>query len=96
MTKCTDSGCRNLEWKCADCGRIASTATVAKNPGYGKWIDREKEFPDCDRILCFGQDDIHIRRLIETKWGNHYVSTDIDDTKNYEWTHWMPLAEAPN
>jgi hypothetical protein len=45
MTKCTESGCRNLEWKCADCGRIASTATIAKNPGYGEWISIKDQLP---------------------------------------------------
>lgn len=28
MSKCTERGCRNLEWKCADCGRVASTAVM--------------------------------------------------------------------
>lgn len=30
MTKCTESGCRSLEWKCADCGRVASTARIKR------------------------------------------------------------------
>ncbi len=31
MTKCTDSGCRNLQTTCADCGRVVCTKTF-KDP----------------------------------------------------------------
>jgi Protein of unknown function (DUF551) len=63
-----------------------------------EWIDREKEFPDCDKILCYSKGDVFICELLETKWGNSYASTDWDHGEyggGREWTHWMPLPNPP-
>jgi hypothetical protein len=57
-----------------------------------EWIDREVQFPDADRILCYGGGKIFISELIETKWGNFYSSTEKDDQY---WSHWMLLPEPP-
>jgi uncharacterized protein DUF551 len=71
------------------------TASNGKNM---KWIDREVDFPDADRILCCSGDKIFICELIESKRGNHYYSTDshhIEFQDMPEWTHWMPLPSPP-
>lgn len=66
-----------------------------------EWIDREIEFPECDKILCYANGDIFISALLETKWGNHYFSTDWNHNEHQnilectQWTHWMPLPEPP-
>lgn len=59
-----------------------------------QWIDREVEFPDLDRILCYAEGKVFICELIESKWGNFYHSTDwghceFQDTP--EWTHWAKV-----
>lgn len=62
------------------------------------WIDREIDFPNADRILCYGEGQVFICELIETKWGNHYSCTECghgDSNKEPEWTHWMPLPAPP-
>lgn len=63
-----------------------------------EWINREIDFPECDRILCSGEGQIFICYLLETKWGNSYHSTDWSHGEYQdapEWTHWMPLPEPP-
>lgn len=63
-----------------------------------EWIDREINFPDADRILCYGDSQIFICELMETKWGNSYNSTDWghgEFQNSPEWTHWMPLPQPP-
>ena len=63
-----------------------------------EWIDREKEFPDLHRILVFESGDVYICDLLETKWGNHYCSTDWhhgEYSGGNDWTHWMPLPSPP-
>lgn len=63
-----------------------------------EWIDREVNFPDIDTILCYAEGQQFICELSETKWGNRYYSTDsghISFQDMPEWTHWMPLPEAP-
>lgn len=62
-----------------------------------EWIDREINFPDCDRILCCHDKQVFICELVESKWGHFYHSTDCTHGKFNnmpEWTHWMPLPEA--
>jgi len=64
-----------------------------------EWIDREEEFPDCDKILCLEGQHIFICELIETKWGNHYLSTEWEHGEyggGSDWTHWMPLPKPKN
>ena len=59
-----------------------------------KWIDREIEYPICDRILCWENGDVYIADFLESKWGNSYVSTDYNHNEyggGHNWTHWMPL-----
>lgn len=64
-----------------------------------EWIDREKNFPDCEWILCWAKGkDAFICKLLESKWGNHYFSMDYRDQKtsgSSEWTHWQPLPQPP-
>lgn len=63
-----------------------------------EWIDREVEFPDEDKILCYSQGDVFIYKLIESKWGNYYRCTDWihkEYQTDSDWTHWMSLPKPP-
>lgn len=46
MTPCQISGCRRLETKCADCGRIACTATIVSSHALGEWIKCSDLMPE--------------------------------------------------
>ena len=62
------------------------------------WRDREEEFPSDDIILCFEKGTIYICELMETKWGNHYSSTDWKHGEyggGEDWTYWMPIPKPP-
>lgn len=59
-----------------------------------EWIDIETNFPECDQILCYGEGKIFICKLIESKWGYRYLSTESSTTP--DWTHWMPLPKEPD
>lgn len=64
-----------------------------------EWINIEVQFPDCDRILCYGDGRVFICELIESKWGHFYHSTDWghgEFQNQPEWTHWMPLPAPPS
>jgi len=63
-----------------------------------EWIDREVEFPDADKIVCYSEGQVFVCTLLESKWGNSYYSTDWRHTEPGdmpEWTHWMPLPPSP-
>ena len=103
MSDCTDSGCRNLEWKCADCGRTASTARLAPTPGFSEWISVKDRLPEPGQKVIFYVSER------EESFAGSYVVDDYRSTmsgkfrENLDWwwfdeepiTHWMPLAEAP-
>jgi hypothetical protein len=95
MTPCTESGCRNLEWKCKDCGRAANTAKVN---GFGEWISVKERYPphDVSVLVIDYEKSIDVSQL----W---YV-----EEKPFKWlrcgpglilesiTHWMALPEVPH
>lgn len=85
MTDCQIRGCRRLEWKCADCGRVANTASVAEYP---RWISVKKGFPPIGQFVA----------AIRLPWPSFYwmgkyegVPKEDEDMFDY----WMPLPEAP-
>ena len=57
-----------------------------------EWIDREVQFPDCERILCYGDGEVFISELVESKRGNYYCA--ICD-RMPEWTHWIAIPNLP-
>ncbi len=115
-TDCHKTGCRSLETRCKDCGRVVNETILGLNDenkqsrhqniteipmkeGNFGWIDREIEFPDLEFILCYERGTVFICRLVESKWGNYYQSTDWrHDEYDYmpDWSHWMPLPKAPD
>lgn len=68
---------------------------VLGHPGYGEWIDREKQFPEIDKILCLQGKHIYPLELRETKWGHYYFPIDGEIEHDSCWTHWMPIPELP-
>lgn len=105
MNECTKFGCRNLEWKCADCGRIASTATIAKIPGMGEWVSVEKELPPIGKAVLvidrYGSSKTKgsIRQVTRNAkstylWKNNYNEL-YEFYPKPRYSHWMPLPTIP-
>lgn len=97
MTKCTESGCRSLEWKCADCGRVASSATF---PPAEEWVSVKDRFPkDGERVLIYcGYTDIkYYENIAECSPmfydGETHCYCPLGMVNGV--THWMPLPESP-
>lgn len=98
MNKCTISGCRNLEWKCSDCGRTASTDTIANIPGIFEWISVQDKLPKdfffgnepSPEVLVSGSWGIKVGHQFNCgEWVDEHIYT-IDGV-----THWMPLPKPP-
>jgi hypothetical protein len=93
MTKCTDSGCRNLQTTCADCGRVVCTKTFT---GPGEWISvKEKDSPPMRDVLLFVNGDIGVgwNESVQPEEIASYCSYQAIDSD--EVTHWMPLPKTP-
>ena len=93
MNECEKRGCRNLEWKCGDCGRSRATAIMI----YGQWIsvDERPAPPMHTVLLC-------INGKVLPGWNE---STQPEEDPSYcTWegegfgaegvTHWMSLPKA--
>jgi hypothetical protein len=101
MSKCTIRGCRNLEWKCKDCGRIASTAQFGD-----KWISVKDEYPKFGvkyrYLFINGKRDITYGYAypIDEGWDtgnpNNIWINDMDNQTNEVAIYWMQLPEPPN
>lgn len=95
MTKCTERGCRNLEWKCADCGRVAKTAEFASQ--FMQWISVKDQLPKDDQNVLFIHTSLH--NLPNTGWyeeGMGFIPHGFHISMIAEATHWMPCPEAPD
>ncbi len=100
MQKCKERGCRNLEWRCKDCGRVASRATFPKGT---EWISVKDRLPS-KADLKFGNSVIifipNYINMEETETGPFVGSCPWFENKFYYYndliTHWMPLPKPPN
>lgn len=102
MTKCTESGCRNLEQRCLDCGRLvcsykfpdAKTVTINEYYSGMRWISVDEALPEeGERVLTYNPKcgegccvDIDYR-FDKDFWESQGVFSEI--------THWMPLPKPP-
>lgn len=98
MTKCTERGCRSLEWKCADCGRIAKTAEFASQ--FMQWVSVKDRLPEHEstvlvaiyrKTMPFKVFQAKFIGKTELLTHRFYVSGHLEDKV----THWMPLPEPP-
>lgn len=98
--KCLERGCRNLETRCKDCGRLVCNKTL---PPLLEWIKVETKF---DSETGDMHSNVPFARLLVTngKWvdyvdhygwddGVYYFSNDTG--KLYGVTHFMNLPEPP-
>lgn len=68
MTKCTESGCRNLEQRCLDCGRLVCDYKISNHAPEGlksisineyysglSWIDVKDSLPEVGKVCLLYQ-----------------------------------------
>ena len=94
VSKCIKRGCRNLEYRCKDCGRVVNTVTLPETD----WVSVKDRLPeDGEGVLTydtnFGQRVDYMLKVdcMEEPyvWCNRLV-TDWEAV-----THWQPLPKAP-
>lgn len=85
--ECEKRGCRNLEWRCKDCGRLVNTAEFPKS----EWISVKDRLPEDDKQVIGWMPDQYKFMTYEDDTGVWYDEEYI----NWEVTHWMPLPELP-
>lgn len=104
---CTVRGCRTLETRCKDCGRLVSTADFKD-----AWISVKDKLPEMyEYVLVFAQMPgtnepcpISIARYDSKKWeffnddsNNACACGDLTwNIESEEITHWMPLPRIPS
>ncbi len=110
MTKCTESGCRNLETKCIDCGRLVSDCKFPNEIGRieineyhagMRWISVEETLPKHDEYVLAYSDDVYILKFHITndkrrKHQNWYFEDTTGGSNDWaEVKAWMPLPKHP-
>jgi hypothetical protein len=95
MTDCTIRGCRNLEWKCADCGRVAMTAAFFRADG---WISAKDRLPEEGlRVLTILKNEYFPEYKLDyiVDLGHEKIWACILADEFDRVTHWMFLPEPP-
>jgi hypothetical protein len=94
MEDCLKTGCRKLETKCIECGRIVNSIYFPKVAEY--WISVKDEMPiEGRRVLSYSPNDIlQIRNdyIVAIMEYRHTWAHRLDEIIV---THWMPLPEPP-
>jgi hypothetical protein len=98
MNDCTIKGCRLLETKCTECGRLVADA-IFPSP---QWISLKDKLPPYEtRVLVLKpgpmvleDDRITIDYLIKFPDQNVWARKCSNDDRDVV-THWMPLPEIP-
>lgn len=96
---CHITGCRSLETKCKNCGRVVKTADF--KPPY-EWVSIKDRMPETDTdVLVY----INGKIKIDYRTEDYYPSDDDDDLiSDYSWHKhgsmnnndwWMSLPEPP-
>lgn len=96
MSECTIRGCRTLETKCKDCGRLVNEAIFPLPTN--EWVSIKDKTPKdiypyhepCPEVLVSYPWGIKIGHQFQCgEWVDDHLHT-IDTV-----SHWMPLPEAP-
>lgn len=95
MNKCQISGCRNLETRCKNCGRLI-VSKIFENLIH--WIDVDDDIPEKNEmvLVCDSINEITaVAVLIEDENCLHWDSIyrkDVDP--DWEITHWAKLPDS--
>jgi len=92
-------GCRNLEHRCKDCGRVVCTKTL---PPFIEWINIEERLPPQDCCVLVSIYDsrpkvkmahVEITYRMVKIWYEPAHGKELNSKYGYV-THWMPLPEV--
>ncbi len=97
--QCHVNGCVNLESKCKDCGRIVSSATIAKPM---KWKSTKDEPPHLGEWCLIYVDDVHYEKKFHVSKYKGKNLFEISDKSKPDYgtlscftNYWMPLPLPP-
>ena len=94
MTECESRGCRNLAWKCADCGRTDATVLTM----YKQWISVDELVPPAMQtvLLCInGKVLPGWNESVQPEEDPSYCTWEGDPFGAEGVTHWMQLPSPP-
>lgn len=95
MTDCQIRGCRHIETKCADCGRLVMDRVLPTND---EWIDVNDHLPnDKDHMVLAADcnDKYSVMALVKYVEGFWWIESQIEDVRDLKPTHWMRLPKPP-
>ena len=95
MNECQNRGCRNLETKCKDCGRLVCDKTLAE---VQEWISIEDRLPPTNfAVLTIDQfyKDVFCFGILSSDEEDFYNSSIFNIPPDFNVTHWMPLPKPP-
>ena len=91
MSECTERGCRKLETKCADCGRLVIDRIMPKCP---EWISINEAIPN--EGICVLTWDGKYMRTAEILYQEASIITWMDGGVCFNHvTHWANLPGVP-
>lgn len=102
MNECPIRGCRSLETRCVDCGRLVCDRAL---PAYVGWISVKDLLPPIREVVLFFNGKREVRYGFfnpEAAPVNNWATDNsiwVDDLSYDEIgtaTHWMPLPAPPN
>lgn len=97
MSNCHIRGCRNLEKKCKDCGRLVCDYQMPKS----EWIKVKHRLPKENQEIIMTYNDLVMEgKFLNNKFYHPSVCAHVQGYCNCEEqegiTHWMPLPDAPH
>ncbi len=100
QNECHKAGCRNLETRCKDCGRVVNSTEIPSEWGNSGWISVKDRLPELEYQLCIVYNTsgyMDFQRAIWHKRLNSFVLYNPNEHEKLllHVTHWMPLPELP-
>ena len=100
MNRCNQRGCRNLEYRCKDCGRVVNEVNIIELTPEERWISVKTRLPtEKGGYLIFVYGEIEksewTQCLLEWGFKDLYDEEFGEAYPKKEVTHWMPFPDPP-
>ncbi len=94
MNECQKRGCRSLETRCSDCGRLVNQIIMRKEP---EWLSMKDSIPNKEQEIMFiAKDGISDERM---GWAYPQTLTVLlrrTDIGFEDLLYWLPIPARPN